>query len=100
MGEPKVYYKTRDKVYDIDSLTIEEHVAFKRMMQEYGSGQAPPWNVFHQKWEPLIAALARMRHGTRWQDQPIYKIKLDLVRNIGIQQGELEGKLSAMVVEQ
>ena len=93
-----LYYKTKDRKYDLSQLTSEERVLFDRLMEEYRS--ASSWPSFQQHTARPTLGLAKRINGDNWRDHPLYQIHLDLMGNVGVRSGKMEGELSDMIVEE
>ncbi len=91
------YYRTHTgRVFDISEFDWDERRVFTRLMQEYGSGQAKSWQTFQGAWEKTTSVLAQQRK-KKPETYELTIIAADLARNVGIQNGELKGTISAML---
>lgn len=92
-------YRTHEgKVYNLAQMTPTETQVFNWMMEAYKI--AASWEQF-QKWTAKKVVEAARRFGKeRWEEYYLYKIRSDLLRNVGIRSGELKGELSDMVIEE
>lgn len=101
-------YRLHDKSqYNLDHLTIEEGKLFFWIMQEYKT--AGSWKEFQERTAKPVKEMAmkvqevKRKVGDqkfKWEDYLLYKIRFDLLGNVGIRTGELKGELSDMIIEE
>ena len=101
-------YKLHDQTkYGLNQLNYEEGKLFKWMIQEYQA--AVSWADFQERTaKPVVEAAvkaeqAKRREGNitfRWEYYFLYRIRFDLLRNVGIRSGELPGEISDMLIEE
>ena len=99
-------YRLCDKTkYDLNRLSVEEGKLFLWMMNQYE--KAISWTDFQERTAKIVVEAAikaqesKRRDGDnhfRWENYLLYRIRSDLLRNIGIRTGELKGELSDMLI--
>jgi len=95
-----MHYKTREgNKYNVDQFTVGEASVFRSMMREYGAGIAASSANFHVRWIGPVESLAK-KYGKTVDDYVLAKIERDLVLNIAVQLGELNGEISDMLVDE
>lgn len=100
-------YKLHDHTrYSLDQLTHQEAKLFFWMTQEYKT--AASWAAFQERTaKPIVEAALKVQEEKRkegdekfkWENYLLYRIRFDLLRNVGIRTGELNGELSDMLIE-
>lgn len=104
MGVYKLHDKTR---YNLDLLSYEEVKLFKWMMKEYQA--ATSWAEFQERTAKRVVETAvkiqksKRRKGDEkftWENYSLYRIRFDMLRNVGIRTDELKGELSDMIIEE
>ncbi|MDP3698541.1 MAG: hypothetical protein Q8R47_03060 [Nanoarchaeota archaeon] len=98
-------YKLHDKTqYSLNQLSYKEAKLFKWMMAEYQA--AASWADFQERTaKPIVEAAGKAEEQKRkegkeefkWEYHSLYRIRFDLLRNVGIRTGELRGELSDML---
>ncbi|GEM_PF-3633974 len=101
-------YRLHDKTqYSLNKISYKEGKLFKWMMDEYRA--ATSWADFQERTAQTIVAAAgraeeeKRREGDlsfRWEWYLLYRIRSDLLRNVGIRTGELPGELSEMIISE
>ena len=101
-------YRLHDKTqYSLNSLSHEEAKLFKGMMKEYNSAKS--WADFQERTaKPIVEAAGKAEWDKRregnnnftWENYFLYRIRADLLRNVGIRTGELPGELSDMIIQE
>lgn len=98
-------YRTHQEIeLDLDHLTLEEGRLFFWLMEEYQT--ADSWQGFQERTattikEVVMNAKQRLDEDgfkVRWEEHPLYQVRYDLLRNVGIRSGELRGDLSQMLL--
>ena len=99
-------YRTHSgKEYQLDNLTYQEGKLFLWMMKEYLA--ATSWADYQERTaKPVIETAMKNQqtkrkkddHQFEWEDYLLYKIRFDLLRNVGLRTGELRGELSQMLI--
>ncbi|MBU0470325.1 MAG: hypothetical protein KKA62_06215 [Nanoarchaeota archaeon] len=99
------YRTIEGKEYDLCSLTPTECKLFNWLREEYIN--ADSWKDFQDRTaRPIVEAAmkaAETRTGEKqfqWENYFLYKIRYDLLRNVGVRTGELKGELSDMIIEE
>ncbi len=100
-------YKLHDQTrYSLNQLTHQEAKLFFWMTREYKT--AASWEDFQERTaRPVVEAALKVQEEKRkegdekfkWEDYLLYRIRFDLLRNVGIRTGELKGELSDMIIE-
>jgi len=101
-------YRLHDKTqYSLNRVSYEEGKLFKWMMAEYKA--AISWADFQERTAKTIVEAAgkvedvKRRAGDlsfRWEWYFLYRIRSDLLRNVGIRTDELPGELSEMIISE
>ncbi len=101
-------YKLHDKTqYNLNQLSYKEAKLFQWMMKEYQT--ATSWADFQESTAKLIAEAAgkaeedKRREGDvtfKWENYLLYRIRCDMLKNVGIRSGELKGELSDMILKE
>ncbi|MEK6899568.1 MAG: hypothetical protein AABX05_00435 [Nanoarchaeota archaeon] len=98
-------YRTESKKeYDLDALTHEEGEMFLWLMHEYQTTSS--WKEFQERTaDPIKDFAMKMQRimekngqSLHWEDETVYIVRADLLRNVGIRNGELKGDLSDMIL--
>lgn len=93
----KIYRTHEGETYNLAQMTPQETQMFYWMMEAYKT--AASWEQF-QKWTAKKVVDAARRFGKEcWEEYYLYKIRFDLLRNVGIRTGELKGELSDIIIE-
>ncbi len=96
-------YRTHQGIeLDLDYLTMEEGKLFFWLMEEYQTVNS--WSDFQERTattikEAVMKTKQKMDEDgfkTRWEEHPLYQVRYDLLRNVGIRTRELRGELSQM----
>ncbi len=98
------YHTHQGLELDLDYLTMEEGKLFFWLMQEYQTANS--WHDFQERTaatikETVMKAKQRSDEDgfkVRWEEHPLYQVRYDLLRNVGIRTGELRGELSQMLI--
>lgn len=91
-------YRTHEgETINLAQMTPSETQVFNWMMEAYKT--AASWEQF-QKWTAKKVVEVSRRFGKeQWEGHYLYKIRSDLLRNVGIRTCELQGELSDMIIE-
>ncbi|MEK6853169.1 MAG: hypothetical protein AABX64_00635 [Nanoarchaeota archaeon] len=89
---------------DLDDLALEEGRLFFWLMEKYRT--ADSWHGFQEHTaatikETVMKAKQRSDEDgfkVRWEEHPLYQVRYDLLRNVGIRTKELPGDLSQMLL--
>ena len=92
-------YRAQGGVEYLFEFTPDQlHIAW--MLAEYSGARS--WTEFYSRTAQGIINYVKnavREEGADWQKHPVYLIHLDLVANVGIRAGELEGELSDMLID-
>lgn len=98
-------YQTHQGIeLDLDHLTIEEGKLFFWLMKEYKITNS--WCEFQERTATKVKEMVMKKEQkldedgfiVKWEDHPVYQVRYDLLRNVGIRTKELRGELSQMIV--
>jgi len=91
------------EVFNDVTWTADEKTMFYRLMHEYQKVNS--WEEFQKRTAQPVVKMAKKKSqrgdGTyhfQWEKYFLYRIRFDLLRNVGIRTGELPGELSDMVI--
>jgi hypothetical protein len=91
-------YRSREGVdFDLSQFSEEDNKHLNWVLGEYETAKS--WLSFQNRTAHGVIEYAKKQVGDDWQSHPLYKIQLDLIGNIGIQNNELKGEISDMFVE-
>lgn len=94
-------YRTHDgSEYNLVNLDHGESKLFRELMAAYES--ATSWKEFQDLTAKKTLEFTRERmkkSSLPWENYYIYKIRFDMLRNVGIRMGELKGELSDMLID-
>ena len=98
-------YRTHQGIeLDLDHLTIEEGRLFFWLMEEYKTANS--WHEFQERTATKVKETVMKKEQkldedgfkVRWEDHPLYQVRYDLLRNVGVRTRELCGELSQMLL--
>ena len=93
--------------YDLKCLSHQEGKLFLWMMEQYE--KAISWADFQERTaKPVRDAVLKVQEAKRqegdtnfrWENYLLYRIRFDMLRNVGIRTGELKGELSDMLMKE